>query len=209
VRTLATILLAPVIAFALVSVALGIVSEPRHTKSVVWGHQSFTSQGDLETWLEARGGSYDTWATRHPSLASVLETPGSEVAGQATTRSRYLLRGALATLIALLLLGAVMSPRARYRRTAWATRQLLTRERVSPAFAAVGATAAFAVQTRSVASPYLRSFVSVGRRSLIEMHDALHRRRYRRTVLMLLLYTAYVIFAMALGAGVAVYFSHG
>src|SRR5689334_14783141 len=109
VRTLATIFLAPVIAFALVSVALGIVSEPRHTKSVVWSHQSFTSQGDLETWLQARGGSYDTWATRHPSLASVLETPGSEVAGPATTRSRYLLRGALATLIALLLLGAVIS----------------------------------------------------------------------------------------------------
>ena len=209
-RTLATILLAPLIAFGLVSLALGIMSEPRHADSIVWSHQSFTSQSGLESWLEARGGSYDAWATRHPSLASVLETPESQVTAQTTTRARYLVRGTLATFIALLLLVAVMSSRARYRRTAWATRQLLARERVRPAFAAVGgATASFAMQTRSAASPYLRSFVSAGRQSLMDMQDALYTPHGRRTALIVLLYTAYVIFAIALGAAVAIYFSHG
>jgi hypothetical protein len=209
VRTLATILLAPLIAFGLVSLALGIASVPRRADSIVWSHQSFSRQGDLATWLEARGGSYAAWATRHPSLASVLETPDSQVAGQSATRARYLVRGALATFVALLLLVAVMSPRVRYRRTAWATRQLLAHQRLRPAFAAVGATAAFATQTRSAASPHLRSFISAGRQSLADMHDALYTPRGRRTALIVLLYTGYVIFAVALGAAVAIYFSHG
>jgi hypothetical protein len=209
VRTLGTILLVSLMAFGLVSVAIGTVPEPGHSASVVWSGQNFTSQNDLNRWLEARGGSYKTWARRHPSQASVLESPASAVATQTTTHRRYLLRGALAIATALLLLFAFMSPRRRYRRVATATRQLLPRERLKPTFAAVGATAAFAVQARSASSPHLRSLVDAGRQSLMDMHDALSTPHRRRTVRIVLLYAAYVIFAIALGAAVAIHFSNG
>jgi len=209
VRTLATILLAPLIAFGVVSVAIGIVPEPRHGDIVKWSGQSFTSEYDLDRWLEARGGNYRAWARRHPSLASVLETPKAAVATQTTTHLGYLLRGALAITAALLLLAALMSPRWRYRRIALARRQLLPRERLKPTFAAVGATAALAVHARSASSPYLRSLVDAGRQSFVDMHDALSTRHRRRTVRIVLLYTAYVIFAIGLGAAIAIHFSNG
>jgi hypothetical protein len=204
VRALATVLLAPLIAFGIVSIDLGIVSEPGHTNSVRWSDRNFTTRSDMQTWLNARGGSYEEWAARHPSLASVIETPQASAAE--TTHRRYLLRGALAIFAALLLLLAMIAPRTGYRRPAWARTQVSAHERLRPTFAAFGATSAFAMQARSASAPYLRSFVNAGRQSLMDIHDALSTRQTKRTVRIVLLYAAYAMFAIALGTAVAIHF---
>jgi hypothetical protein len=37
--------------------------------AVVWANRVFVDRNALQAWLEARGGSYDAWAFRHPKLA--------------------------------------------------------------------------------------------------------------------------------------------
>jgi hypothetical protein len=37
--------------------------------AVVWANRVFVDRNALQGWLEARGGSYDAWAFRHPKLA--------------------------------------------------------------------------------------------------------------------------------------------
>jgi hypothetical protein len=40
---------------------------------LVWGGESFNSRVEFEAWLVLRGGSYQTWAARHPTAAAKLE----------------------------------------------------------------------------------------------------------------------------------------
>lgn len=204
-RTLAVIALASLLAFGVVSIALGLMPEATESSGVVWSDQNFTNRKDLDRWLEARGSSYETWAKRHPSLASLFAAPDSTVSARPTTHDRHLLLGGLATGIALLLLGAIKSQPWPYRRPRWAVRKLFTRESVTPAFAAVRASASFVAQAGSASSPYLRSAVHAGKESILDIHDAVSTPHGRRTVRMIMLYTAYAFFAIALGASVALY----
>jgi hypothetical protein len=220
VRALAVLLLAPLFALGVASVAVGIVGgvrEPPRPNSVVWSQRVFTSEQDLDAWLEARGGSYETWADRHPSLASVFEkqTSGAVVHEVETQRSSRLLAPLVAG-IALLVLLAFALPRARYRRRSRpmrqrgretsTPRQLRMRETPTPAFAAVRATASFVAQARGSYSPSLRSVVRAGRETIANTHDVLSSPQGRRMMRSIVLYTAYAIFAIALGASVAMYF---
>ena len=40
---------------------------------IVWGGEEFTSKADFESWLVARGGSYQAWAANHPFAAAKIE----------------------------------------------------------------------------------------------------------------------------------------
>ena len=205
VRTLAAIGLTALLAFGVVSLAIGVMPEATQSTGVVWSDQNFTNQHQLGRWLQARGNSYKSWAKRHPSLASLFEAPDSRVATQPKTHRRHLLLGALATGLALLLLAAVRSP-WRYRRPRWTAGRLLTYETVTPAFAAMRASASFVAQAGSASSPYLRSAARAGRQSIFDMQDALSTPEGRRTARVVMLYSGYAIFAIALGASVAIYF---
>jgi hypothetical protein len=228
VRALAVILLAPLFALGVVSVAVGIVGgvvrEPARPTAVVWSQRVFTSQKELAAWLEARGSSYETWTNRHPSLASVFErqTPAAAptdraVAAQAETHRRSMLLAPLVAGIALLVLLVFALPRSRYRRRPGAAprhrrrearspRQLRARETATPAFAAVRASASFVAQAGRAHSPNLRSVVRGGMESIADIHDVLSSPRRRRMLRGIVLYAAYAIFAIALGASVAIYF---
>jgi hypothetical protein len=228
VRALAAILLAPLFALGVASVAVGIVGgvvrEPARPTSVVWSQRVFTSEKDLSGWLESRGGSYETWAKRHPSLASVFETrtpaaspTGPAVATQSETHRRSMVVAPVVAGIALLVLLALQLPRLRYRgrrrgatrrrgREARTPRQFRVRETATPAFAAARSSAGFVAQVGRASSPHLRSLVRAGRESITDVHYALSSPHGRRIVRSIILYTAYVIFAIALGASVAIYY---
>ena len=226
VRALAVLLLAPLFALGVASVAVGIVGgvvrEPVRPTSVVWSQRVFTSQKDLAAWLEARGSSYETWANRHPSPASVFErqTPAAlrtdRPAAQAESHRRYALLAPLVAGIALLVLLVFTLPRSRYRRRppalrhrrseARLPRQLRVGETATPAFSAVRASASFVAQAGRASSPHLRSVVRGGMESIADIHDVLLSPRGRRTMRGIVLYAAYASFAVALGASVAIYF---
>jgi hypothetical protein len=223
VRALAVLLLAPLFALGVASVAVGIVGgvvrEPTQPNSVVWSQRVFTSQKGLAAWLEGRGSNYEIWANRHPSLASVFEkkTPGPPLAAQAETHRRNMLLAPLVAAIALLVLLLVALPQSRHRRLpgvatrrrrseARSPRQLRVRETAMPAVAAVRAGASFVGQAGRASSPHLRSVLRAGTESIADIHHALSSPHGRRTMRSIVLYAAYGIFAIALGASVAIYF---
>ena len=48
---------------------------PGHAGLLVWGDAVFSNPLDLEAWLRIRGGSYATWARRHPAAVKLLTDP--------------------------------------------------------------------------------------------------------------------------------------
>jgi hypothetical protein len=223
-RALAALVLAPAFALGIVSVAVGMVGgvarEPAKPNSIVWSQRVFTSQAGLEAWLEARGSSYETWAERHPSLAEVFETQtaaASPVAAETRTHRRDALLAPLVAAVALLVVFAVALPRLRYRRRPRAVmrrrhrevrprKPLRVRETAIPALAAVRASASSVAQAGRAHSPQLRSVVRMGMESIVDMHYALSSPHARRKIRGVVLYAACAVFAVALGASVAIYF---
>lgn len=79
--------------------------------AVVWANRVFVDRNALQRWLESRGGSYDTWAFRHPKLAwpSVERTTyaaNGRAEGDQTTR---LLIGAMLALAAGVVLAVLVA----------------------------------------------------------------------------------------------------
>lgn len=84
--------------------------------AVVWANRVFADRNALQTWLEARGGSYDAWAFRHPKLAwpgverttyaSPQTVANARATGDHTTR---LLIGALLALAAGVVLAVLVA----------------------------------------------------------------------------------------------------
>jgi hypothetical protein len=80
-----TVVLPWAIAIAVLIVTAGAVLWPRsvgteqpppgQAGSLVWGDAVFTSPLELEAWLRIRGGSYATWARRHPAAVKILTQP--------------------------------------------------------------------------------------------------------------------------------------
>src|SRR2546421_11922135 len=67
---------------------------PVRPTGVVWAGRVFVDSNSLGRWLNARGGSYDVWAVRHPRLA----WPTGPVATQAQAsrpRTGHLMLGGL------------------------------------------------------------------------------------------------------------------
>ena len=46
---------------------------------VLWGDRTPDTREEMESWLSARGASYEVWAQRHPRAAARLEDRGSGV----------------------------------------------------------------------------------------------------------------------------------
>ena len=75
-RALAVLILAPAFALGVAAGAVGLVGHsvehPQKAESVLWSDRVFVSRSDLAHWLRARGATYDAWAQRHPSAASIF-----------------------------------------------------------------------------------------------------------------------------------------
>lgn len=48
---------------------------PGQAGSLVWGDAVFANPLELAAWLRIRGGSYATWARRHPAAVKLLTDP--------------------------------------------------------------------------------------------------------------------------------------
>jgi len=85
--------------------------------AVIWANRVFVDRNALQEWLEARGGSYDAWAFRHPKLAwpsvertvsaaSLQTAANARAKGEHTTR---LLIGAMLALAAGVVLAVLVA----------------------------------------------------------------------------------------------------
>jgi hypothetical protein len=84
---------------------------PVRATGVVWAGRVFVDRDSLSRWLNARGGSYDVWAGRHPRLA----WPTNAVATQAEATRRpgtghLMLGGLLALAAGVVLAFSVANP---------------------------------------------------------------------------------------------------
>lgn len=73
----------PILALAVVAcvVWLAVAETIRHPHPIVshvrphalvWGNYVFSSRAELDSWLHARGATFEAWATSHPSAAAVF-----------------------------------------------------------------------------------------------------------------------------------------
>ena len=203
-RALAVIVLAPAFALGAVAGAVGIVGGPttltQRPDSLVWAVRVFRSQQSFETWLRARGASYDTWAQRHPSAAVIFDPNDKRALAAAApaaphrTKGHSLLVGLVAgaSLVLLFVLYALGShrrwlPAPRTPRRAGKT-VVLARPRLQALLA-----------TSAVAAVRWPSALAA------TVHDPLTPRRIRQLLPSIAFYAIAVVLAVVIGASVAVY----
>jgi hypothetical protein len=233
-RALAVLVLAPAFALGAVAAATGLVGgnvkvEKQPPTSLVWADRVFVNQHDLAKWLEARGASYHTWATHHPSAAQLFEGGAEQrvtaaSAGPAkghaaaTDRSKLLPAGlaagiALVALLALFALRDRLRPFARAHTPRRPARAPVARPQLHPLTNVGQLSASIRRHGQSAfasVSPHLTALASSAgtrrARLLEDLRDPFVRRRIRHYLPQIAFYVISAVCALVLGASVAIYF---
>jgi len=113
-RALAILFLVPGFSLGLVAGATHLVGPlepvPPQPTSLVWSNQVFATQGDFETWLVARGSSYELWSQRHPAAARHFdEASRSFAARPSVEHSRLHVQSDIALLIVIISSAVVLA----------------------------------------------------------------------------------------------------
>jgi hypothetical protein len=220
-RALAVIVLAPAFALGAVAGAVGIVGRPAQPTagpaSLVWAERVFPTRNSFDTWLRARGASYETWAARHPSAAAAFggrdqrslaaEPPARPAKASARRTYGHSWIVALIAVVSIALLVALYALRSRLtmpsRQSPWLRPRpvkpipvphprlpALTKGVPDWPLLATAATAAWRRPSSLVAAA----------------HDELTARRVRRLLPTFAFYALAVALAVVVGASVAIYF---
>jgi hypothetical protein len=190
VRVLAVIVLAPAFALGAVAGAVGIVGEPvkqtQRPDSLVWAERVFPSRHSFETWLQARGASYATWAQRHSSAAVIFDGNDERQLAEASpaptksTKGHSLLVALVAgaSLVLLFALNGLRSrrPRLTPRRAPRRAAKTLVLPRPRLRVLAKGASAWPSLATSAAAAMRLPSSFAA------TLHDGLTARRSRQVL---------------------------
>jgi hypothetical protein len=97
-RALAILCVVPGFSLGLIAGVTHIVGplEPSAQRTnLVWANRVFTTQSGFETWLAARGSSYELWSQRHPVAARHFDASRSLAASASAQDSRRQSRTAL------------------------------------------------------------------------------------------------------------------
>jgi hypothetical protein len=89
-RALAILFLVPGFSLGLAAGATHVVGPlepvPVQPTSLVWSNQIFPTQKDFETWLVARGSSYELWSQRHPVAAPHFDDAARSLANRSSVQ---------------------------------------------------------------------------------------------------------------------------
>ena len=220
-RALAVIVLAPAFALGAVAGAVGIVGGPvkqmQRPNSLVWAERVFPSKQSFEKWLRARGASYATWASRHPSAKVVFDGGDVRVLSEAPTPQPAKVsthrKGSHSWLVALIAVGAIALLVALYARQSRLTRPASqsssrrraptpgTLPRLRPRLPALAKGVSDWPVFATSATAALRRPASL----VVAAHDGPALRRVRHLLPTIAFYAISIALAVVIGASVAIF----
>jgi hypothetical protein len=83
---------------------------PVRPTALVWAGRVFVDSSSLDRWLQARGGSYDVWAARHPRLAWPTSPVPTQAQAKRPGTGHLMLGGLLALAGGVVLALSVANP---------------------------------------------------------------------------------------------------